>query len=152
MCELVCTGDGSPRGLSPRLRAVVDALPLRPGLRVIEVGGAPGTAAREVASRVGPDGHVLIIDPSEKGLALTERTCAPQIAAGLLSVRLTTVEDATLLANEDPYDIAFACRVGVLDDRHPTQEADAISRLRQMLRPDGRIFVDTGSPLREVAL
>lgn len=57
----------------------------QPGLRVIEVGGAHGAAARAVASRVGPDRHVLALD-----------------------------------------------------------------RLRQMLKPDGRIFIDTGYPLREV--
>lgn len=137
--------------LSPRLLAVVDALPLRPGLRVIEVGGAPGAAAREIAGRVAPDGHVLVLDRSAKGVALIESLCAPLIAAELLSVRLTPVEDATLLAGEPPYDLAFACRVGVLEGRHPARQAQALERLRQMLVPDGRIFVDTGDPLRQVA-
>ncbi len=43
--------------LSARLQAAVDALPLEPGLRVIEVGGAPGAAARAVARRIAPDGR-----------------------------------------------------------------------------------------------
>ena len=39
---------GSERAaLSARLRTVVDALPLRPGMRVIEVGGALGAAVEE---------------------------------------------------------------------------------------------------------
>lgn len=137
--------------LSPRLRAVVDALPLRPGLRVVEVGGAPGAAAREVADRVGPDGHVLVIDRSRKGIELVERHCSTQIALGLMSVRHTSVEEATLRAGEAPYDLAFACRVGVLDGRHPAREAEALDRLAHMLTPAGRIFVDTGDPLREVS-
>jgi hypothetical protein len=66
-------------------------------------------------------------------------------------VQLTPVEDATLLAGEPPYDLAFACRVGVLEGRHPARQAQALERLRQMLVPDGRIFVDTGDPLRQVA-
>ena len=40
--------------LSDRLAAIVDALPLQPGQRVLEIGGAPGAAAKEVARRIGP--------------------------------------------------------------------------------------------------
>jgi protein-L-isoaspartate O-methyltransferase len=39
--------------LSPRLAAIVEALPLRPGLRVLEIGCGPGAAARAVARRIG---------------------------------------------------------------------------------------------------
>jgi ubiquinone/menaquinone biosynthesis C-methylase UbiE len=56
--------------LSPRLKAIVEALPLRPGLRVIEIGCGPGAAAREVAERVGASGHVLAVDRSAKAIAL----------------------------------------------------------------------------------
>jgi SAM-dependent methyltransferase len=136
--------------LSPRLAAVVDALPLRPGLRVVEVGGAPGAAAREVARRVAPDGHVLVVDRSAKGIALVERTCADEIDAGLLSVRCVAVDDLVLAPGERPYDLAFACRVGVLDGRHPGEGARAA--VASVLAPGGRLYVDTGSPLREVDL
>lgn len=61
--------------LSPRLAAVVAALPLRSGMRVLEIGGAPGAAARAVAARIG-DGHVLVMDRSAKGVALTRRSIA----------------------------------------------------------------------------
>jgi hypothetical protein len=37
-------------------------------MRVLEIGGAPGTAAKEVAKRAGPSGHVLVIDRSAKGV------------------------------------------------------------------------------------
>lgn len=131
--------------LSPRLLAAVDALPLRPGLRVLEIGGAPGAAAREVARRVAP-GHVLVLDRSTTGVALTERTCAAEIAAGLLSVRCCAVEDARLLADGAPFDLAFACRVGVLDGRHPDGEARARAAVAAMLVPGGELHVDPGLP------
>lgn len=127
--------------ISNRLLAVVDALPLRPGLRVLEVGGAPGVAAREVARRVGPGGHVLVLDRSAKGVALTEQRCAAEIAAGLVSVRRSAVESAALLPGEAAYDLAFASRVGVLDGRHPVGEAAAHAALRSMLVPDGPLLV-----------
>jgi len=52
--------------LSKRLRAVVDALPLQEGMRVLEIGCGPGAAAREVARRIG-GGHVHAIDRSPRG-------------------------------------------------------------------------------------
>lgn len=140
----------TPNRLSPRLRIVVDALPLRPGLRVIEVGGAPGAAAREVARRVGPQGHVLILDRSSAAVAATERACAEEIAAGTLSVRLADVEAATLLADEPLYDLAFACRVGVLDGRHPQGQGRALAHLSRMLVAGAPVLVDTGDPLRDL--
>lgn len=54
--------------LSPRLQVIVDTWPLRPGLRVIEIGCGPGAAAREVGERIGPTGHVLAIDRSAKAI------------------------------------------------------------------------------------
>ena len=134
--------------LSPRLQAVVDALPLRPGLRVLEVGGAPGAAARAVAARVGPGGHVLVIDRSPRGVHQVRRRCAGEIATGVLSVRQTAAEEAALERGEAPYDLAFACRVGVLDGRHPEGYDAAVRCLRAMLVPGAPILVDTGEPLR----
>ena len=78
--------------LSPRLVEIVDALPLRSGMRVLEIGGAPGAAARAVAKRIG-DGHVLVIDRSPKGVAQVERLAAAEIAAGRLSVRCVAAEE-----------------------------------------------------------
>ncbi|QIK67963.1 methyltransferase domain-containing protein [Nocardioides sp. HDW12B] len=138
--------------LSPRLAAVVDALPLRTGLRVLEIGGAPGAAAREVASRVGPSGHVLVVDRSPRGVALVERACADEIAAGTLSVRCVAAEELALQPGEAPYDLCFAVRVGALDGRHPRAGALARARIRAALVPSGRLYVDGGDPLREVPL
>jgi tRNA A58 N-methylase Trm61 len=64
--------------LSPRLSAIVDALPLEPGLRVIEIGCGPGAAAREVANRVGPSGHVLAVDRSAKAIAQLTESAGPR--------------------------------------------------------------------------
>jgi cyclopropane fatty-acyl-phospholipid synthase-like methyltransferase len=132
----------APPKLSARLQAAVDALPLRPGMRVVEVGGAPGAAAREVARRVGPDGHVLVIDRSATGIAAIERLAAQEIAEGLISVELSAIENLRPRPHEPPYDLAFACRVGVFDGRHPEHEARALANLQALLTESGRIFID----------
>lgn len=138
--------------LSPRLRAIVDALPLRPGLRVIEIGCGPGAAAREVAHRVGPDGHVLAVDRSDRAIAQLTASAQDLIAAGRLTPSRVAAEELALEPGEEPYDIAFAVRVGALDGRHPEAGARALVRLAAALVPGGRLFIDGGDPLREVPL
>jgi cyclopropane fatty-acyl-phospholipid synthase-like methyltransferase len=137
--------------LSPRLRAIVDALPLRPGMRVLEIGCGPGAAAREVARRIGA-GHVLAIDRSAKAIAQASAACAEEIASGRLSLRQAAVETFELAPGEAPYDLAFAVRVGALDGRHPQHEARALARIAAALIPHGRLYIDGGDPLREIAL
>lgn len=140
------------RELSDRLQRVVDALPLVPGMRVLEVGGAPGAAAREIAHRVGPAGHVLVLDRSRAGVERTRTTCGDLVEAGVLSTLCAPVEDFVLEPGTAPFDLALACRVGALDGRHPTLEAAALANLSRALVPGGRLYVDTGDPLREVRL
>lgn len=138
--------------LSDRLRRVVDALPLHVGLRVLEIGGAPGAAARAVAARVGPTGHVLVLDRSRGGISRTRAGAAGEIAAGVLTTICVPVEDFVLPCDTAGFDIAFACRVGALDGRHPHLYEPALACIARALTPAGRLFVDTGNPLREIPL
>lgn len=138
--------------LSPRLRAIVDALPLRPGLRVIEIGCGPGAAAREIADRVGPHGHVLAVDRSAKAIAQLTQAAAELIAAGRLTARQVAAEELALLPGEERYDLALAVRVGAFDGRHPDAGALALARLGRALVPGGRLFIDGGNPLRAVTV
>ena len=137
--------------LSPRLVAIVDALPLRPGLRILEIGCGPGAAARAVAKRIG-NGQVLSIDRSAKAIAQARAGSKGEIASGRLSFRHVAVEDFELAKDEKPYDLAFAVRVGALDGRHPCAGRVARRRIRDGLVKGGRLFIDGGDPLREVAL
>ncbi len=138
--------------LAPRLQVIVEALGLRPGLRVVEIGCGPGAAAREVARRVAPGGHVLAVDRSASAVEQVRRTGADLIDAGLLTVRHAEVEELVLAPGEPPYDVAFAVRVGALDGRHPAAGLRALERLREVLAPHGRLFIDGGDPLRELDL
>ena len=141
-----------PNDLSTRLAAVVHALPLAPGLRVLEIGCGPGAAARAVVERIGGSGRVLGIDRSAKAVAQAVAGSKAQMARGLLRFRQVAIEHFSLEPDEEPYDIAFAVRVGALDGRHPKEEQVAIANIRRALRAGGRLFLDGGNPLREVEL
>ncbi len=138
-------------GLSGRLLAVVDALPLREGLRVLEIGCGPGAAAREVARRIG-SGYVLGVDRSATAVAQAVAGSRAEIEAGVLGFRQAAVEELVLEPGEAPFDLAFAVRVGALDGRHPEAGQRARTRLRAVLVPSGRLLVDGGDPLRDLAL
>lgn len=138
--------------LSPRLREIVDALPLAPGLRVVEIGCGPGAMAVEIARRVGPTGHVLAVDRSAAATGHLVSAAADLIASGRLSVRQVAVEELVLDAGEQPYDLAVAVRVGALDGRHPDVEVRALERLAHVVVPGGRLFVDGGAPVRSIGL
>lgn len=138
--------------LSPRLRAVVDALPLVEGMRVIEIGCGPGAAAREVALRVGSGGQVLAVDRSATAIDQLRRSSAELIGEGRLRTRVVAAEGLTLEPDEAPYDLAFAVRVGALDGRHPELRDRALQRISLALVPGARLFIDGGDPLLELAL
>ena len=133
--------------LSARLAAVVDALPLRPGMRVLEIGCGPGAAARAVAERL-TTGHLLAIDRSATAIAQATAAAAELIADGRLRVRQAAAEDFVAEPGEGPFDLVFAVRVGALDGRHPAAGQKAFARIAAVLAPGGRLFVDG----REVAL
>ena len=125
----------TPSRISARLQAVVDALPLRPDARVLEIGCGPGVAARAVAERL-DTGRVLGVDRSEKAIALARRSGTSE----RLEFRCVAAEDLALEPGEAPYDIVFAARVGALDGRHPAEPV--LERLAAVTTAGARLFVD----------
>jgi cyclopropane fatty-acyl-phospholipid synthase-like methyltransferase len=136
--------------LSARLRSIVDALPLAPGMRVIEIGCGPGAAVRAVAEIVGPTGTVLAVDRSTRAVAQLRSSAGDLIAAGRIHAVVAAAESFVLDPSDDLYDLAFAVRVGVFDGRHPARHDEAVARVFAALTPTGRFFIDGGDPLREV--
>ena len=139
------------KNLSTRLAQIVDALPLKPGMRILEIGCGPGAMAREMAAR-NEGGHVLAIDHSAKAIHLAIAGSKKEIQAGALSFRQAQVENFELLPGEKPFDMAVAVRVGALDGRHPEIERQALSRIARALTKNGKLFIDGGNPIKELPL
>jgi SAM-dependent methyltransferase len=138
-----------PDVCSIRLSAIVSALPIKPGMRVLEIGCGSGAMAREIARQVGA-GHVLAIDRSAKAIAQARNASQTEIASGQLSLRPVAIEQFEREPGEAPYDIAVAIRVGALDGRHPELENEAHRRIAAALTSRGRLFVDKDDSLREI--
>lgn len=137
--------------ISPRLAAIVQALPLRPGMRVLEIGCGPGVAARAILHRIG-QGRVVAIDRSARAIAKAVAGSRAELASGRLEFRCVSIEDFVLADGEPRFDVALAVRVGALDGRHPEAGRVALGRVRDALIADGRLFIDGGDPLEEIEL
>lgn len=137
--------------LSQRLEEIVNALPLKPGMRILEIGCGPGVMAREIANRF-EDIYVLAIDRSEKAIQQAIRNSAVQIEAGKLSFMQIAVEHFVIDRSVPPFDLAVAIRVGALDGRHPEIEQHALKKVAAALTAKGKLFIDGGDPLREKSL
>jgi ubiquinone/menaquinone biosynthesis C-methylase UbiE len=122
--------------LSKRLADIVNALPLKDGIRVLEIGCGPGAMAREISGRIG-NGHVLGIDRSAKAIQQAIVGSKAEIETDRLSFRQAAIEEFDLRPGEKPFNIAIAVRVGALDGRHPESEKQALARIAKALTNEG---------------
>ncbi|MFZ1790233.1 MAG: class I SAM-dependent methyltransferase [Saprospiraceae bacterium] len=135
--------------LSNRLLEIVQALPLKSGIRVLEIGCGPAAMAREISKRIG-DGHILAIDRSDKAIKQALLGSKTEMESGRLSIRKIEIENFELLPGEELFDIAVAIRVGVLDGRHPEREKESLDRISKALKKNGNLYIDGGNPLKEI--
>lgn len=137
--------------LSERLKEIVIALPLRDGIRVLEIGCGPGAMAREISKQIG-SGHILAIDRSSKAIQQAITGSQKELATGKLSFKQITVEKLELEPGQKLFDIAVAVRVGALDGRHPEIEKQALTKIARALTKKGKLYIDGGNPLKEINL
>lgn len=136
--------------LSPRLEAVLDALPIHTGSRILEIGCGPGALARAIARKL-TNGKIVAIDRSEKAIAQATKSSLDLIKDGRLEYRRCKAEEFSRKRNEQPFEFAVAIRVGALDGRHPKLEALVLERIASSLTRNGKIFIDGGAPLCELS-
>ena len=139
-----------PTKLSPRLRTVVDALPLRPDSRVLEIGCGPGAAARAVAARL-TTGRILAIDRSAAAIAQARAAAADEIAAGGMEVRQVAAEEFVLQPAKPPTTSSpFASAPSTVVTRKAGERA--LQRRALATTANARLFIDGGNPLRELPI
>jgi len=115
-------------------RAVLEALALRPGERVLDIGVGPGYLACQMAEVVGAGGLVRGVDPSPSMLAIAGRR---RPGAGAAPVELAD-GDATAL----PFpDASFDAAVSTQVYEYVADMPAALAEARRVLAPGGRLLV-----------
>jgi cyclopropane fatty-acyl-phospholipid synthase-like methyltransferase len=121
--------------MSERLRAIVDALDVHPGDRVLEIGCGHGVAATYVLER---GARYTAIDRSPKMIAAAARRNAPFEHAEFV---VASLEDADL--GDRRFDTIFAVRVGLFH-REP---ARARALAERWLAPGGALHTVFDVPI-----
>lgn len=123
----------------------VEAAGVRPGHRVLEIGAGTGEQTLALARAVGPDGAVLATDLTEQMLAVARRRTR---AAGLDNIRFQTLDASELDLDEDGFDAA----VSGLTWMFLPDPVHSASRVRELLKPDGRFAASVWGPPSEVPM
>ena len=115
--------------------AYLNLLQIAPGERVLDVGCGTGVATRVVATRVGPNGHVLGLDPSPTMLAVAREIAERE---GLLGQIDFQIGDARALPVDDA---AFDVVLAITALSHTTDAERAIPELFRAVRAGGRVGI-----------
>lgn len=108
---------------------VADAAKIKPGQRVLDVACGPGTSAKEIISRVGPEGSVVGVDVND-GMLQVARRKAPKIEWRQGAAEALPFED-------NSFD-AVVCQFALM---FFTDRRAAIGEMMRVLRPGGRLAV-----------
>lgn len=115
--------------------AYLDLLGVAPGEQVLDLGCGTGVVARATARRVGPNGRVVALDPSEV-LLMVGREIAER--EGLLDrIEFRTGDARDLPFPEATFDIVLA----VTALSHTTDAERTLPELLRVARPGGRIGI-----------
>ena len=112
---------------------VVDALGLKAGMRVADLGAGSGVFTLPFAQRVGTGGKVYAVDIDEGLLAI--------VAEKAKQARVTNIQPVVAGATDpklpEPVDLLFVCDTM----HHLPNQAEYVKQFAALLRPGGRVVV-----------
>jgi arsenite methyltransferase len=112
---------------------VLEALDLRPGMRVADLGAGTGVFTIPFAKAVGSEGKIYAIDIDDGLLAIVAEKAK---ATGLANIQTVTA-GATDPRLPEPVDLLFIC-----DTMHHLPDQGAyVRQFAKLLRPGGRVVV-----------
>lgn len=121
------------RAYLPGTLSLLDRAGVLPGMHVLDLGCGTGEVTLELARRVGREGHVVGIDMDEG--VLQHARAAGEALNLTVDWRAGRAED---LAAKAAYDLVYARFVM----SHLSDPATVLARMRQAVRPGGRIVLE----------
>jgi cyclopropane fatty-acyl-phospholipid synthase-like methyltransferase len=128
------------RVIPDRIRWAVETLAVKPGDRLLEIGGGPGVAAALVCGLL-DGGSLRLIDRSPTAIERTRRRNAEHVGSGRLA--LETVDVADFDPGKAQFDKVFAVNVNVF---WTTPASEELAHIRRALDHDGRLFLFYETP------
>jgi len=115
-------------------RVVVEALDLRPGERVLDIGSGPGLLASDMAAAVGPSGAVHGVEPSEAMLAMARGRERPAASA---PIEYVPGDASDIPFPDGTFDAATSTQVY----EYVPDIREALAEAARVLKPGGRLLV-----------
>jgi predicted methyltransferase len=134
VAEYIKRFESEPREVYAQRTAIVQALGLKPGMAVADVGAGTGLFTRLIADRVGSEGTVYAVDISRPFLKHIAEEAQKRGQTQVQTVQ-GTQETTNLPPNS--VDLAFICDVY----HHLEQYERVLASIHQALRPGGRLVV-----------
>ena len=137
------------RAFAPELQAILDALPLGAGMRVLDFACGDGYYASRLALRLGASGMVVGVDRSEGYVhdASVDAADAAAASHGATVVYVRAAEDALPFA-DDTFDLVW-CAQSLFSLPDPV---DALHHMARVTRPGGLVVVLENDTAHQVCL
>ncbi len=126
-------GEGASRDEWQQPQRVLEALTLRAGDRVADLGAGGGYFTFRFAQAVGPEGRVYAVDVDPDMTRYLEKEAAARGLANVSAI-LAAPDDPKI---PEPVDLVFVSNTY----HHIAKRTDYFRRLRRQLRPDGRLAI-----------
>jgi arsenite methyltransferase len=125
--------EGADRVARMQVPRVVEALELKPGMKVADIGSGSGLFSRPIAKAVAPDGVVYAVDIDPALLKIVERGAKEAGITNIITVHAAP-DDAKL---PEAVDLIFICDTL----HHIGNQGPYLKKLRQSLKPGGQVVV-----------
>lgn len=132
--EWVDIFEGESRELYKRRHEIVDAMGLKPGMAVADVGAGTGFFSILFARRVGPTGKVYAVDIAPDFLKHIDQEARKN---GLRNITTVHCTDDSVELPPESIDLAFICDVY----HHFEYPRQSMRSIRRALRPGGEVVV-----------
>ncbi|MCK6457607.1 MAG: class I SAM-dependent methyltransferase [Phycisphaerae bacterium] len=126
----------------PVTHRLLDAVELRAGMHVLDVGCGIGDPTVAIASRVGPTGRVTAIDLSPRMIEVARQRAA-SLGLAAIDFRVCAIEEF------DAAPASFDAVVGRWSLIFCEDVAAQLARIRGWLRPGGRLAMSTWTPMEQ---